>query len=253
MQWEELTPVDFVEAVKRARGVCLLPIGVIEPHPRLPLGAELFEPRTIAIRAARREPAVVFPWYYFGQINATRHIPGTVSVRGETVVSLLTEVCLEISRNGLKKIVIVNGHGATDYLTFFLSSMLEQKRDFTPYLINWWEGLEGGLQFDLHVAAELAIHRNLVKLEQVPEEAYDPDLFQYDHLPGLACPVPKYGGGDQLRDGNLDAVEEGIQEGERLLDAAADNLAGHIRAVKKDQVTARRTAQFFNESEHDDS
>ncbi|KKL90635.1 hypothetical protein LCGC14_1902680 [marine sediment metagenome] len=65
MKWEELTTSDFARAVKQVQGVCLLPIGVIEPHPRLPLGTEFIEPREIAIRAAQREPALVFPWYYF--------------------------------------------------------------------------------------------------------------------------------------------------------------------------------------------
>ena len=251
MKWEELTPLDFSEAVKQAQGVCLLPLGVIEPHPRLPLGSELFEPRAIALRAAQREPAIVFPWYYFGQINETKHVPGTVALRGDTVLRLLTNVCQEISRNGLKKILIVNGHGVTDYLTFFIRSMLEERRDFTPYLFNWWEGLEKALQFDLHVAMELAIHRELVKLEQTPEETYSPHLFQYDHLPGLSCPLPKYGGGDSLQDGDMERVNEGIQEGKNLLEAAADHLAQHIRAVKNDQETASRHKKFFDNCEHD--
>jgi hypothetical protein len=61
MKWEDLTPWDFAKAVKHAQGVCPLPVGVIETHPRLPLSPELFEPRDVAVRAARLEPALVFP------------------------------------------------------------------------------------------------------------------------------------------------------------------------------------------------
>ena len=38
-KWEELTAEDFVAAVNRAGGVCVLPFGIIEKHgPAGPLG-----------------------------------------------------------------------------------------------------------------------------------------------------------------------------------------------------------------------
>ena len=251
MKWEELTPLDFARAVEQAQGLCLLPIGVIEPHPRLPLGAELFEPREIAVRAAQREPALVFPWYYFGEINSVKHMPGTVTLKGDMVIRLLTSVCEEISRNGLKKILIVNGHGFSDYLVFFTRLMLEEKRDFMVYLTNWWEDLEGHLrQFEMHVATELALNRELVKMEQAPEKEYDEPRGRYDHLPGLDTTVPSYGGGDGISDDNLKAVEEGVKEGQQLLEAAVKRLVRQIQAVKQDRVAVQRYKDFFDKCNH---
>jgi len=77
VQWEELTASDFPEAVRRAQGVCVLPIGVIEKRgPHLLLGTDVMAVREASVRAAQREYAVAFPYYYFGQIYEARHQPG---------------------------------------------------------------------------------------------------------------------------------------------------------------------------------
>jgi creatinine amidohydrolase len=74
MKWSELTSVNFSKAVEACQGVCLLPLGVMEKHgDHLPLGTDLFTGQEIACRAAEIEPAIVFPEYYFTQIQTPRH------------------------------------------------------------------------------------------------------------------------------------------------------------------------------------
>src|SRR5262245_13138656 len=78
--WEELTAEDFVSAVQRANGTCVLPIGIIEKHgPSGPLGTDLINIRYTVEKAVREEYAVVFPSYYFGQIFEAKHQPGTLA------------------------------------------------------------------------------------------------------------------------------------------------------------------------------
>ena len=67
VHWEELTASDFRDAIARAQGTCLLPIGIMEKHgPHLPLGNDLLNVRYASLNAAQQEYAVVFPEYYFG-------------------------------------------------------------------------------------------------------------------------------------------------------------------------------------------
>ena len=69
VHWEELSAAEFRDAITRAQGTCLLPIGIMEKHgPHLPLGNDLLNVRYIALNAAQQEYTVVFPEYYFGQI-----------------------------------------------------------------------------------------------------------------------------------------------------------------------------------------
>src|SRR5512142_2029333 len=110
VHWEELTAPDFVQAITRSGGTCLLPFGILEKHgPHLPLGTDLLDVRYAALHAAEQEYAVVFPEYYFGQIFEAQHQPGTVSYSRGLQLQLLQETTDEMARNGCKKIVIVNG------------------------------------------------------------------------------------------------------------------------------------------------
>src|ERR1700735_393545 len=69
VHWEELTGPDFVEAIKRSQGTCLLPFGILEKHgPHMPIGTDLLNVRYTALHAAEQQYTVVFPEYYFGQI-----------------------------------------------------------------------------------------------------------------------------------------------------------------------------------------
>lgn len=129
---EELTSPKFAKAVEAAGGVCIIPIGIIEKHgPHLPLGTDLYEARETAFQAAAKEYAVVFPPYYCGQIFEARHQPGTIAYSNELMWKMLEETCNELSRNGLKKIVILNGHGGNNsFLQYFCQSQLARQHDY---------------------------------------------------------------------------------------------------------------------------
>ena len=105
----ELTSPEFIKAVKKSGGTCIIPAGIIEKHGvHLPLSTDLLLAREISSRAAAMEYSIVFPEYYFGQIFEARHQPGTIAYSPELIWMILEETCRELSRNGIKKIVIVN-------------------------------------------------------------------------------------------------------------------------------------------------
>lgn len=135
---EDLTSPRFARAVALAKGVCIIPLGIIEKHgPHLPLGSDLYESREAAFRAAQQEYAIVFPPYYFGQIYEARHQPGTMAYSNELVWKMLEETCDELSRNGLKKIVLVNGHGGNgSFLQYFCQSQLAKRKDYIVVLFQ---------------------------------------------------------------------------------------------------------------------
>ena len=256
MRWEQLTTADFPEAVEQAEGICLLPLGVIEPHGgHLPLVADLSAPREVAIRAARREPAVIFPWYYFGQVLQAKHKPGTVALGGELMLRLLDNVCAEIARNGLKKILIVNGHGGNiNFLGLFLNILLEEQRDFVVYVTNWWEGLAGagaeriGHAGEGETSGQLAVNPELVKMEQVPPPGQGQSLDRYAHLPGLSTATSWYA--DYPNQYAGDGSRGTVEQGEELIEAGVEKLVRQIRAVKQDEVAGQLYQELLDHSQH---
>jgi creatinine amidohydrolase len=129
--WEELTSSDFALAVKQSEGVCVVPMGVIEKHgQQLPLGTDVYTAREISRRAAAKEYCIVYPYYFMGQIFEAQHQPGTIAYSPDLLYRLLDETCREISRNGIKKIILVNSHGGNNaFLQYFCQTQLATPRD----------------------------------------------------------------------------------------------------------------------------
>lgn len=137
-RWDELTASDWPKALEKSAYTAILPIGVLEKHgPHAPIGSDLIHVREWAARVTKREYAVVFPDYFYGQIYEARHQPGTFALPSRLIWELLDATCEEIARNGFKKILIVNGHGGNpNFLRFFVQSQLERKRD---YIVYFWD------------------------------------------------------------------------------------------------------------------
>ena len=263
MQWENLTTPQFVEAVRRSEGVCLLPLGVIEKHgDHLPLGTDVFIGREMALRAAAREPAVVFPPYFFTQIFEARHTPGTIAIESGVMYDLLQTTCDEIARNGLKKIILVNAHGGNrHFLQHFIMLQLECPRDYVVYLPQpgtWtrdaafdeaWARMRGSTSRDEHAGESetstmLAIAPDLVDLAPLPTDEGVP-LDRLAHLRDahLATAIGWYADFPHHYSGR---GEFGTAEkGEFVLEDRVRRLVRIIRLVKEDTTAPALQAEFF--------
>ena len=137
-RWDELTATDWPVALEKSNKTCILPIGILEKHgPHAPIGSDLIHVREWSARATKKEYAVVFPDYFYGQVNEAKQQYGTFSLPSKLVWELLDATCEEIARNGFDKIVIVNGHGGNPQLIrYFIQSQLERKRDYAIYFFD---------------------------------------------------------------------------------------------------------------------
>jgi creatinine amidohydrolase len=137
-RWDELTASDWPLAMTKSAKTCILPIGILEKHgPHAPMGSDLIHVREWAARATRKEYAVVFPDFFYGQIYEAKHQPGTFALPSRVVWDLLEATCDEIGRNGFEKIVIINGHGGNpNLLRYFVQAQLERKRNYVVYFFE---------------------------------------------------------------------------------------------------------------------
>jgi creatinine amidohydrolase len=137
MLWEKLSAQEFEVCAEKSNGVCVLPIGVLEKHGNhLPLGTDMYIVRAVAEKAAEKSFAVVFPYYFLGQIAEARHVKGTLAATHRLIMDALLEMCDEIHRNGFTKILILNGHGGNNsFLPFFAQQFPGLNR---PYAVYTW-------------------------------------------------------------------------------------------------------------------
>jgi creatinine amidohydrolase len=259
VKWEDLTAGDFVKGIQQSKGVCLLPIGIIEKHgPHLPLGTDLLNVRYAAEHSAEQEYAVVFPSYYFGQIFEAKHEPGTVAYSVDIQLKLLQETTDEMARNGCKKIIIVNGHGGNEHLLpYFAQSQLDRQRDYVVYVLDGERSKPGGpakksTGVDYHAGENessnlLYTHSELAHIDRassesgadqkritLPTELYT-GIWWYARFP------EHYSG-----DGSPATKELGEWNMKNWIEAVVDC----IKAVKADDNSLRIQNEFYEKSKH---
>ncbi len=112
--WAELT---WPEAGRRLEevDVALLPVGSTEQHgPHLPLDTDAFDAYYLATRVAEAcgDPKpLVLPPVHYGVSYHHDDFPGTLSISNDTLAQLVYEIGMSAVKNGIKKLVILNGHG----------------------------------------------------------------------------------------------------------------------------------------------
>lgn len=260
MQWEQLTSTAFAAAV-RETGVCVLPIGVLERHSEhLPLGTDYLTAHRIGCLAAQKEPAVVFPPFYLGQIYEARCFPGTVAIEPLLLFQVLQGILDEIGRNGFKKIIIWNGHGGNTHLLHFLGqcslwapkpySLYMPLQSLTPERQAAWERLRdtshGGHACEVETSMLMAIHPDLVHMDRVPEQAAEP-RGRLDRLPPTYTGIWWYANYPDHYAG--DARTATAEKGQALIGWMVDTLAEYIAAVKADAVVPALEAEFFRRAQ----
>ncbi len=255
MQWEQLTSADFAKAVKET-GVCVIAFGVVEKHSEhLPLGTDFLNGHKLASLAAEKEPAVVFPPFYFGQIYEARCFPGTITLKPPLLLEVITAVLDEIGRNGFKKIILVSAHGGNAHLLPFLAqaSLYEQKpytlylfqREYDEEFARQWQAI---LETDVHghaceceTSISLANHSTLVHMDRVQPGTRP--LGRLAHVPGAYSGIWWYANYPDHYAG--DASYATIDKGEKLRELQVNALAKFIKAVKEDTVTPALEKEFF--------
>jgi creatinine amidohydrolase len=258
VQWEEFTAGDFINAIHKSQGVCLLPFGILEKHgPQLPLGTDLINVRYAAVHAAGQEYAVVFPEYYFGQIFEARQEPGTVAYSAHLQLELLQETTDEMARNGCQKVIIVNGHGGNNsLLPYFAQSQLAKPRDYVVYVFGLSSQAPGRPEVedkvDSHAGESETSHTlisrpDLVHMDRAKDESgADRDRL---HLPrNLYTGIWWYA---KFPDHYAGQGELATKElGEFDMKAWVSQIAESIRAVKADDESLRLQKEFFEKTSH---
>jgi creatinine amidohydrolase len=256
VKWEELTAGDFQQAIRKAQGACVLPFGIVEKHgPHLPLGTDLINVRYVSLHGAQQEYAVVFPEYYFGQIFEAKHEPGTVSYSARLQLELLQETTNEMSRNGCKKILIVNGHGGNNHLLpFFAQSQLDTPHDYVVYIYSRGPYPAGRpamkTKVDAHAGESetshtMVVRPDLVHLDRASTES-GADRNRLDLPAEVYAGIWWYAKFPEHYAGDASAANTAL--GEFDMKAWSDGVANAIRAIKADQMSLRLQDEFFRKS-----
>jgi creatinine amidohydrolase len=126
--WEQLSTTDF-DGGRLASAVAVLPVAAIEQHgPHLPLGTDAILTDGVFASAAARIPnhldVLVLPTQRVGLSPEHVSFPGTLTLSAETAIAAWTEIGRSVARAGIKRLMILNGHGGQSGLVDVVATRL---------------------------------------------------------------------------------------------------------------------------------
>ncbi|CAN5684057.1 creatininase family protein [soil metagenome] len=139
----EMSSHDVAAALQQTN-VILLPFGATEAHgAHLPLGTDTMEAREICRRSAMRLaeqncPVVIGPVIPFGTSNFHLDYPGTVSVKPETLIALIRDICMSLYKSGFRNFVFIHGHdGSLPSMMVGAQNLVEETPEAQAIILNW--------------------------------------------------------------------------------------------------------------------
>src|SRR5436189_1623507 len=124
--------------------VAVLPVGATEPHNfHMPYGTDVYETDAVGRRACARAyekgaKVLLLPTMPFGVNTNHLKVPGglALSVTPTTLLALISDLTEALGRQGVKKLVLLNGHGGNELKP--LTRQLHHKTDSFVCVCDWF-------------------------------------------------------------------------------------------------------------------
>ena len=148
-QWD-LTAMNMHRLSQRHYEVAVLPTGAIEPHNRhLPEGQDFLHTTEVVRRCCKlaweKSPSVLcLPTIPYGVDCNLMAFPMAIHVRQSCLDAMVQDIITSLHAHGIRKIVIVNGHGGNDFTP--LIRQIQCDLDVYVFGCNWW--LVGGDRYN---------------------------------------------------------------------------------------------------------
>lgn len=231
---ENLTWVE-AETIFKEYDVVMIPLGARtkEHGPHLPLNTDYLMAEYLAERVASEVPVVIMPTIQYGYYPAFLEYPGSVSLKLETFKNFIKEICLSISRYGIKKFYVLNTGVSTARALKLAAEELKQNGislKFTDIQSIGGEverevtEQEGGSHADeIETSIMLYIKPEVVKMEGAVKD-YRPKrgeggLTRDPNKPGIYSPSGVYG----------DATLATREKGQKIVEAMVKNIIHELK------------------------
>ncbi|MEM7343783.1 MAG: creatininase family protein [Chloroflexota bacterium] len=264
-RYAEMTWPECREAAQQGR-VAVLPVATYEDHGyHLPIDVDVVLCTEICERAVARIPseAVLIPPVSHGYSPHHMDFPGTLTIRWDTFIHYVRDVCCSLAHHNFTHILIVNGHGSNTAPLEMAArlTILEMQGQVACASVNHWglrqaremgnaerDSAYGGASHagEYETSLYLALRPDLAQMDKAVDETSPlPPSFQTDLLMGkrkdasVATMMPYWS--SMSESGVRGAATKGTREkGEKFLEAAIEGLIELVREFKTVELQPRR-------------
>jgi creatinine amidohydrolase len=153
-----ITTATSHDEQERNAQIAVLPVGSFEQHGKhLPLSTDTLIAEAIASRLAKDYDLFLLPPITISCSHEHADFAGTVSISSRTLHQIILDIQESLQRSGIKKLVLVNGHGGNYVLSNVVqeSNARNQRMILFPSSIEWNEarrssGLVTNAHEDMH-------------------------------------------------------------------------------------------------------
>jgi len=152
---------DLRKIIKKKKQIAIIPVGSIEQHgPHLPISTDSDIVTEIASKLSDKVKGILLPTISYG--ISDEHFPFfNLSIKKSTLSKILEDICESLIKNGISKIIIINGHyGNLDSLRSFER---KQKTRRKIEIFSYWKYMDR--EFDhagnVETSIMLAISKNV--------------------------------------------------------------------------------------------
>ncbi|WP_134681529.1 creatininase family protein [Paracoccus ravus] len=140
--WANHSSLEF-SRLDRDRMIAVLPLGAIEQHgPHLPLSVDTCSVEGIRDRLIRdlpaESPVTFLPTQAVTKSNEHLGFPGTLTLSADTLIRVWTEIGACVARSGVRKLVLLNGHGGNIPAMDIVTRELRVAHRMMVFSLNWF-------------------------------------------------------------------------------------------------------------------
>lgn len=220
----------------------VLPFGATEPHNlHMPYGTDTFQVEVLAGRACAKAfeqgaSVIMLPAVPFGVNTNHLQVPGALalSVTPTTLLRLLTDLVDSLERQGVRKLVLLNGHGGNELKP--LTRELHHRTKVFLCVCDWYRMAQdlypkifdhpGEHADEVETSLGLAFFPELMRTELADAGTTRPTRLEAINRGWVSITRPWHLATTNTGLGNPAGAS--AEKGHRLMDALADRLAGFL-------------------------
>ncbi len=212
----------------------IIPIGSLEQHgEHLPVSTDSLIAEHIAGLVAEHIPSFVFPIIPYG-VSYEHRPMFNMSIRNSTLSHLICDICMSLAENGIKKIILLNGHHGNVGVLQYIAQEVNGKipKNVNIFSINYWHLMEN--EFDHAGNSEtslvLAIDPRLVRMNKAKPNSrtLSKSKAAYSAITNLPGSFPKMTGNGVWGDPRNASVDNG----KKMINEIVNNLIQTILELK---------------------
>ena len=247
-RWENLSAPDF--AALQGPKIAVLPLGATEqhgPHLAMSVDSDLVDAVVARAQSPEAVTVLVLPTLKITKSGEHDRYPGTLSLSGQTLLAVLSDIAASVHRAGIDRLCLINGHGGNTALLEMAVRDIRMQHDMIAVHCSWfsfanWQGVidADALAVDLHAGdAEtspmLAVAPEKVDMSRA--EDFRPAMLDWTAgtigLTGQAA-RPGWIIGDLNAKGALgNAGAATLEKGEKIIASAAQGFSAFLEEFSR--------------------